>query len=348
MVIAPSIPAGQPCRGFSLLNEDPPRTLLPGFDTISGPMPPTLVDQLDLLIRARTPILWIRSLEEERVVALLGQVADLLGGRTLLEWDFIGGLSGAPNRLGEAARNPMAALDALSGLAPEQGAILLLKDFHRYAEDAGICRRLRNLASQLRQVPQTLVISAPDWTLPRELEDSITVLDLPLPDAAEISRLLGSIARASGAPLASEVLEQLTAACHGLSEQRVRQLAARALARRGQLGLDDLNEVLEEKRQAIARSALLEYCPTEPPRPISADWMPSNAGWSNAAAPSARRRSAMGCPCRVGCCWWVRRARANPSPPRRSPTAGACRCCASMWDGCSPDWWVPARPAPAR
>ncbi|QPN58582.1 AAA family ATPase [Synechococcus sp. CBW1002] len=226
-------------------------------------MPPTLVDQLDLLIRARTPILWIRSLEEERVVALLGQVADLLGGRTLLEWDFIGGLSGAPNRLGEAARNPMAALDALSGLAPEQGAILLLKDFHRYAEDAGICRRLRNLASQLRQVPQTLVISAPDWTLPRELEDSITVLDLPLPDAAEISRLLGSIARASGAPLASEVLEQLTAACHGLSEQRVRQLAARALARRGQLGLDDLNEVLEEKRQAIARSALLEYCPTE-------------------------------------------------------------------------------------
>jgi SpoVK/Ycf46/Vps4 family AAA+-type ATPase len=59
------------------------------------------------------------------------------------------------------------------------------------------------------------------------------------------------------------VLEPLTAACHGLSEQRVRQLAARALARRGALGLDDLAEVLEEKRRAIARSELLEYCPTE-------------------------------------------------------------------------------------
>ena len=33
-----------------------------------------LVDQLDLLIRSRTPILWIRSLEEQRVETLLEQV----------------------------------------------------------------------------------------------------------------------------------------------------------------------------------------------------------------------------------------------------------------------------------
>jgi SpoVK/Ycf46/Vps4 family AAA+-type ATPase len=59
------------------------------------------------------------------------------------------------------------------------------------------------------------------------------------------------------------VLDQLSAACHGLSAQRVRQLAARALARRGRLSADDLAEVLEEKRQAIAKTELLEYCPTE-------------------------------------------------------------------------------------
>ncbi len=224
---------------------------------------PSLADQLDLLIRARTPILWIRSLEEERVESLLEKAAQRLGGRTLLRWDFIDGLRGAPSREGEAARNPMAALEALAALPAEQGAILLLRDFHRYADDAGVCRRLRNLAVALRRVPQTLVISAPDWQLPRELEDSITLLELPLPEAEEISALLRSIAEASGRPLDPVVLEQLTAACHGLSEQRVRQLAARALARRGELGAADLAEVLEEKRQAIARSELLEYCPSE-------------------------------------------------------------------------------------
>jgi AAA+ superfamily predicted ATPase len=220
-------------------------------------------DQLDLLIRSRTPILWIRSLEEERVETLLEQAAQRLGNRTLLRWDFIDGLSGTPNRSGEAARNPLAALSCLDALPAEQGAILLLRDFHRYADDAGICRRLRNLAGQLRQQPRTLVITAPAWQLPPELDDSITLLELPLPDAGEIGQLLAAIASAGGEPLEPAVLGQLAAACHGLSEQRVRQLAARALARRGRLGEADLAEVLEEKRQAIAKTELLEYCPSE-------------------------------------------------------------------------------------
>ena len=222
-----------------------------------------LIEQLDLLIRARTPILWIRSREEERLERLLEQVARGLGGRLLLRWDFISGLDGAPNRRGEAARNPLAALDALTPIPPEQGAILLLRDFHRYGEDAAVCRRLRNLAGSLPQTAHTLVISAPEWRLPAELEDGVQLLDLPLPEAKEIGALLDSIAAACGTPLEPGVREQLCSACHGLSELRVRQLAARALARRGRLGADDLAEVLEEKRQAIARSELLEYCPSE-------------------------------------------------------------------------------------
>jgi len=222
-----------------------------------------LADQLDLLIRSRTPILWIRSLEEERVEVLLERAAERLGGRRLFRWDFIGGLRGAPGREGEASRNPMAALDLLSAMPAEQGALLLLKDFHRYGDDAAICRRLRNLAAELRQRPHTLVITAPEWRLPAELEDSVSMLELPLPDGEDIARLLASIAAASGEPLEPSVLAQLAVACHGLSEQRVRQLAARALAQRGRLGEADLAEVLEEKRQAIARSELLEYCPSE-------------------------------------------------------------------------------------
>ncbi|MFN9057337.1 MAG: AAA family ATPase, partial [Cyanobacteriota bacterium] len=160
--------------------------------------PPSLVEQLDLLIRSRTPILWIRTLEEERVEALLQQVARKLGGRTQWNWDFISGLQGAPGREGEAARNPMGALEVMASVPTDQGALLLLKDFHRFTEDAGICRRLRNLASRLRQGPHTLVITAPRWDLPGELQDSITTLELPLPDAPAIERLLASIAQASG------------------------------------------------------------------------------------------------------------------------------------------------------
>ena len=220
-------------------------------------------DQLDLLIRARAPILWIRSPEEERIATLLQRAAQRLGQRTLLRWDFVEGLQGLPNREGEATRNPMGALEAIESLPPDQAAILLLLDFHRYCDDPGIGRRLRNLSTSLRQKPRTLVITAPEWQVPRELEECLTILDLPLPNAGEIRSLLESIGQACGHPLNPGVLEQLTHCCSGLSEQRIRQVAARALARRGQLGEPDLAEVLEEKRQAIARSELLEYCPTE-------------------------------------------------------------------------------------
>ena len=220
-------------------------------------------DHLDLLIRARTPILWIRSQEEERIATLLAAAARRLGNRALARWDFISGLSGWPGRDGEAARNPLAALESLAALPAEQPALLVLHDFHRYCEDASICRKLRNLASSLRQQPHTLVITATEWQPPRDLDECITLLDLPLPNQQEIEALLGSIAQACGQQLDEELLEQLSHSCSGLSEQRIRQVAARGLASRGELGLADLDEVLEEKRQAIARSELLEYCPTE-------------------------------------------------------------------------------------
>ena len=220
-------------------------------------------DHLDLLIRARTPILWIRSQEEERIASLLAAAARRLGNRALARWDFISGLSGWPGRDGEAARNPLSALESLAALPGEQPALLVLHDFHRYCEDASICRKLRNLANSLRQQPHTLVITAADWQPPRDLDECITLLDLPLPDQQEIETLLRNIAQACGQNLDRELLEQLSHSCSGLSEQRIRQVAARGLASRGELGLADLDEVLEEKRQAIARSELLEYCPTE-------------------------------------------------------------------------------------
>ena len=220
-------------------------------------------DHLDLLIRARTPILWIRSQEEERIATLLAAAAQRLGNRALARWDFISGLSGWPGRDGEAARNPLAALESLAALPAEQPALLVLHDFHRYCDDASICRKLRNLATSLRQQPHNLVITAADWQPPRDLDECITLLDLPLPNQQEIEALLRNIAQACGQSLDRELLEQLSHSCSGLSEQRIRQVAARGLASRGELGLADLDEVLEEKRQAIARSELLEYCPTE-------------------------------------------------------------------------------------
>ena len=219
-------------------------------------------DQLDLLIRARTPLIWVRSTEEQRVFELLEQTSRRLQ-RRLCDWNFISGLSGALNQDGLGSRQPMAVLQWLEQLDASTPSLLLVRDFHRFCEDPGIARMLRNLAGSLRSTPHTLVLCSGAWTPPSDLDEALTLLDLPLPDGADLRSLISSIASSSGIGLSADVLDTLTSACSGLSAMRVRQVAARALAKRGQLGAEDLRDVLEEKRQTIARSEVLEFCATD-------------------------------------------------------------------------------------
>ena len=221
----------------------------------------TWSEQLDLMIRSRSSLIWIRSNEEARVETLLEQAASRLNYQ-LGSWNFIDGLQGILNGEGLGARQPMAVLQWLRDLDSSSPTLLLVKDFHRFCDDPGIARMLRNLQQSLRSTPHSLIVCCGSWTPPADLDEALTLLDLPLPDSDDLRLLLGSISQSSGTPLEPAVLEQLTRACSGLSELRVRQVAARALARRGRLGPADLEEVLEEKRQTIARSEVLEVCAT--------------------------------------------------------------------------------------
>ena len=216
--------------------------------------------QIDLLIRARTPLIWIRSGEEQRVEQLMTESAKRLESRRLAIWDYIEGIKGILNSNGVGARQPMAVLQWLKELDTSSPTILLLKDFHRFCEDAGIARMLRNLSTELRAKPHTIILSSGDWVPPSDLDEELTILDLPLPKEEELKTLLENIAQASESQLEDSTLNELTRACSGLSEARVRKVAARALAQRGKIGPEDISEVLEEKRQSIARSEVLEYC----------------------------------------------------------------------------------------
>ena len=219
--------------------------------------------QLDLLIRARTPIIWIRSNEEERVETLLENSTKRLSPRRLASWNYIDGINNILNSNNLGARQPMAPLEWLKKLDNNSPTILLLKDFHHFCEDPGILRMLKNLATTLRSKPHSIIISSGLWSPSNDLEEDLTILDLPLPKEKEIKILLSNISEASNSEIEEEDLNQLTNACSGLSESRIRKVAARALAQRGRISKQDLVEVLEEKRQSIARSEVLEYFKTD-------------------------------------------------------------------------------------
>jgi len=158
-------------------------------------------EQLDLLIRARTPIIWIRSNEEERVETLLKNSTKRLSPRRLATWDYIDGISNILNSNNLGSRQPMAVLEWIKRLDESSPTILLLKDFHHFCEDPGILRMLKNLTINLRSKPHSIIISSGLWSPSNDLEEDLTILDLPLPKENEIKTLLSNISQASNSQL---------------------------------------------------------------------------------------------------------------------------------------------------
>lgn len=159
-------------------------------------------DEFELLLRARYPLIYLPTQEEERVEGAIAQCARRQGNRPIYIWDFVEGYQGNPNDAGFGKRNPLQALELVEKLTATAPALFILRDFHHFLEDLAIARKLRNLARLLKSQPKNIVIIAPQLVIPADLGDVITVLEFPLPTPADIradvEQLLGALGQQWG------------------------------------------------------------------------------------------------------------------------------------------------------
>ncbi|MBD1844572.1 AAA family ATPase [Cyanobacteria bacterium FACHB-63] len=220
-------------------------------------------DEFNLLIRARYPIIYIPTREEERVEAAIAQSAKAQGDRAVYIWDFVDGYQGNPNDAGFGKRNPLQALEFVEKLPMSAPAIFILRDFHRFLDDISISRKLRNLARLLKSQPKNLVLLSSQISIPDDLSEVLTVLEFPLPGATEIKTEIERLLSATGQRLDSKTLDELVRSCQGLSIERIRRVLARAFALHGELRPDDVELILEEKRQTIRQTQILDFYPAK-------------------------------------------------------------------------------------
>jgi hypothetical protein len=217
--------------------------------------------EFELCLRARYPLIYVATPEEERVEAAIADSAQRQGNRAVYTWDFVAGYQGNPNDAGFAQRNPLQALELVEKLTANSAAVFVLRDFHRFLEDISVSRKLRNLARSLKAQPKNIVLLASEITIPTDLSEVLTVLDFPLPTVpeirAEVERLLG----ASGVKLPEQTLDAIERSCQGLSMERIRRVLAKAIATHGTLEVEDLDLILEEKRQTIRQTQILDFFP---------------------------------------------------------------------------------------
>jgi SpoVK/Ycf46/Vps4 family AAA+-type ATPase len=219
-------------------------------------------DEFELLLRARYPLIYIPTPEEERVEAVIAQAAKRLGDRAIYIWDFVDGYQGNPNDEGFGRRNPLQALEFLERVAENAAAIFILRDFHRFLDDISVSRKLRNLSRRLKSQPKNIVILSPQLTVPAELAEVLTVVEFPLPDASEIKTEIQRLLAATGQSFNNKVLDELVRSAQGLSLERIRRVLGRAIASHGEIQAEDVELILEEKRQSIRQTQILEFYPT--------------------------------------------------------------------------------------
>ena len=216
-------------------------------------------DELTLLLKARYPVIFINTIEEDRVEYVIRKYIKTSLNRSIYSWDFVDGYTNNPNNEGFAKRNPLQALELVERLTSETPAIFLLKDFNRFLTDISISRKLKNLGRILKLQPKTILIIGSDFNIPKELQDLITVVQFQLPVETEISQELTRLIDSLNIKVNSQLFENLTQACQGLSLERIRRVLSKIIATHKTIDENSINILLTEKKQIISQTEILEY-----------------------------------------------------------------------------------------
>jgi SpoVK/Ycf46/Vps4 family AAA+-type ATPase len=216
-------------------------------------------DELALLLKARYPIIYINTIEEDRVEYVIRKYIKTNLNRSIYSWDFVDGYTNNPNNQGFAKRNPLQALELVERLTAETPALFLLKDFNRFLNDISISRKLRNVSRILKLQPKTIIVIGSELNIPKELQDLITILQFQLPLESEISHELNRLINSLNIRVDQQLLENLTRACQGLSLERIRRVLSKIIATYKTIDENSIALLLSEKKQIISQTEILEY-----------------------------------------------------------------------------------------
>jgi len=139
---------------------------------------------------------------------------------------------------------------------------LVLKDVHSELNNPAIVSQLkwiaeRNLYSE--NFYTTIFIVSSVLNLPKELENYITIYDIPLPASEEIIDIITDIAQNElQIDVEPDVRDEMALSLKGLNEFQIRQILTLAYHDGGYIAKEDKDLILQEKEQFLKKSGMLE------------------------------------------------------------------------------------------
>jgi len=176
------------------------------------------------------------------------------------------GADAAPAAAGNTiynTREPVQALANMESMTVE--AVFILKDFHRHMEDPIVVRRLRDVGQKFSANRRTVVITAPELTVPAELGHLVEYFDLPLPDRDRLHEIIReTYTRLSKTytlklQLDAAGVDAMSANLRGLTEEEAERAISQALVTRYALCPETVTDVIEAKKQLLRHSGMLDF-----------------------------------------------------------------------------------------
>src|SRR5664279_4760991 len=226
--------------------------------------------EIEILIRARYPILYVITSEEMRVQKVLLEIA-VRRQKKVFEWTYSSGVVPAGASIqsqkgrNPATKDPLAALDLV--IDQVEPAIFLFKDFHPFLtrNNFAVIRRLKDIALHLKNSFKTIILISPVMEIPAELDKEITVINFPQPTKEDLGAMLDKIIaevrdrKQVQIDLDEEGRGRLLQAALGLTLGEAENVFAKIIVQEQRLSGDHVNEVFAGKQQIIRKSGLLEY-----------------------------------------------------------------------------------------
>ncbi len=221
---------------------------------------------LELLLRARYGLVVLETEEEDRAGSLLRHLADALE-LPLFTWTRTKGLrrDGLESAV-YGSTDPSKALAHVE--ASGFPAIYHFRGLGAYLDDDVVGQRLADAAAPYAKLAGALVLTGTSPKLPDTVAAMAARLRMPAPGVAEYGELLERLVRdlrergRVRVELGEADRDRLLERLHGLTLLEAEKVLTRVIVEDGRLGPEDLDEVVEAKRDLVERDGLLEYRPS--------------------------------------------------------------------------------------
>ena len=239
-----------------------------------------IVTDLKSYFEAYYPVVYIMSFEEDRVEWYLEKICDSLGLQ-LFSWDIIQGFKKIEQeketKVHDSDTDYADYYNALSFVEKEgnKKSLFLLKDFHHafsLESSDQIVRNIRNTIANIRNSMKIMVFLIPPncqkSAIPPELEKEVVIYRFPVPDLKEAKDLLHQVINESlqgRIPVKFDESEEerVVRAGLGLTTNELENAFMKAAVANKEFSIENIRVILEEKKQIIERTGILQYFSTD-------------------------------------------------------------------------------------